>query len=210
MYPFLLDNSITNIEIDKPEIIAHKKTKIKNWQKLKLLPARNIHFIGVDFSKDYEENLFSTLQSLIKNKPGFILIEGVLFFLNREVTIKLFDFFSAVQQKGSYIGSASFRENMNESTAYKKLLQFINDKVTKENKSDFQTVEDAFYKTREGYKLVDEQDYFSLSPIYNNEIKLDKDLVLNESFYVLEKIKNIRFICAANTNPFLPLNFLKN
>ena len=97
MYPFLLNEKIVHIEIDKPEIINYKKAKIKEWQEKNVLPERNIHFIGVDFSKNYKQGLFSKIQSIKGNKSTFILIEGVLFFLTREETNDLFNFFDTIQ-----------------------------------------------------------------------------------------------------------------
>ena len=80
MYPFLLNENLINIEIDKPEIVDYKKDKIKKWQKENILPKRNIHFIGVDFSENYKKDLLSKINSITANKSSFILVEGVLFF----------------------------------------------------------------------------------------------------------------------------------
>lgn len=188
MYPFLLEESIIHIEVDKPEIIQYKEAKIKTWQKLKLLPNRQLHFISEDFSEDYDKNLLSKINSIKKDKSSFILIEGVLFFLNREETNKLFSFFSLIQQKGDFIGSASFQESIKEIEAYKKLLNFFGKKVSKTKESDYQTVEDEFYENRDSYKLIDHQDYFSLSKKYGQKTVQNKEQILNENFYLLEKI----------------------
>ncbi|WP_127845478.1 class I SAM-dependent methyltransferase [Psychroflexus aestuariivivens] len=188
MYPFLLDEKLINIEIDKPEIVDYKKTKIIDWQKENLLPKRNIHFIGVDFSENYEEDLLSKIQSIKANKPSFILVEGVLFFLDREETDNLFNFFNIIQKSGDYIGSASFQETLKETHAFRNLLSFFNQKVSKTNENDYQTIQDDYYKSKKNYKLIDHQDYFSLSKKYGNKIKQSEELILNENFYLLKKI----------------------
>lgn len=187
MYPFLLNEKLINIEIDKSEIVDYKKDKIKNWQKENMLPYRNIHFIGVDFSKNYQSDLLSKINSIKANKPSFILIEGVLFFLDREETNNLFNFFNLIQKNGDYIGSASFQETIKETKAFKNLLSFFNQKVSKTNESDYQTIEDKFYSSKKGYKLIDHQDYFSLSKKYGNNIRQNKELILNENFYLLKR-----------------------
>lgn len=163
MYPFLINEKLINIEIDKPEIIDCKKTKIKEWQKNNLLPERNIHFIGVDFSENYKEDLLSKIGAIKGNKPSFILVEGVLFFLDREETDSLFNFFDLIQNKGDFIGSASFQETIKETLAFKNLLNFFSKKVSKTNESEYQTIQDEYYQTKKNYKLIDQQDYFSLS-----------------------------------------------
>jgi O-methyltransferase involved in polyketide biosynthesis len=188
MYPFLLDESIINIEIDKKEIVDYKKEKIKEFQNQEKLPKRTIHFVGVDFSEDYVEGLLKRIKAIKKNKISFILIEGVLFFLSRKDTDKLFDFFSVLQGKGDYIGSASFQKGLKKSEGFKKLLDFCNKEMVKTQASDWQTIEDDFYRESKSYELINHQDYFSLSQKYNNEVKLEKDLILNENFYILKKI----------------------
>ncbi|CAM1351463.1 putative Adenosine-deaminase (Editase) domain protein [Tenacibaculum ascidiaceicola] len=188
MYPFLLDKSIINIEIDKEEIISYKEERVNEFQKNGELPNRTIHFIGVDFSKDYVGTLLEKIKRIKKNKTSFVLIEGVLFFLSRKDTDKLFDFFSMLQRKGDYIGSASFQKDLKKSKGFKKLLDFCNKEMVKTEASDWQTIEDDFYRTNKNYELLNHQDYFSLSEKYNNEVKLEKDLILNENFYILKKI----------------------
>ena len=188
MYPFLLNEKLINIEIDKPEIVDYKKVKIRDWQKENVLPKRNLHFIGVDFNENYKEDLLSKIQSIKANRPSFILVEGVLFFLDREETDNLFNFFSIIQKSGDYIGSASFQETIKETQAFKNLLSFFNQKVSKTNENDYQTVQDEYYESKKNYNLIDHQDYFSLSNKYGNNIRQRKELILNENLYLLRKI----------------------
>ena len=187
MYPFLLDESLIHIEIDKPEIVNYKASKIEEWQNEKKLPKRDLHFVGVDFSEDYKTKLLEQIQQIKGDKPCFILIEGVLFFLDKAETDGLFSFFNLIQTDGDYVGSASFQDDLKSSTAFKRLLRFLNKKVSKTSESDYLTLQDSYYKSLPNYNLIDHQDYFSLSKTYNNTIHLKPDLILNEHFYVLKK-----------------------
>jgi O-methyltransferase involved in polyketide biosynthesis len=187
MYPFLLDERLIHIEIDKPEIIDYKKSKLMNWQKTNTLPKRNIHFIAVDFSEDYKQDLLTKIFSIKNNKPCFILIEGVLFFLDRKETDMLFDFFNMIQKPGDFIGSVSFQDTLKESLAFRKLMAFLNQIVSKTKESDYQTIADDYYRSQPTYQLIDHQDYFSLSAKYGNVIQLNKEEILNENFYLLKK-----------------------
>lgn len=187
MYPFLLNESLINIEIDKPEIIDYKKDKINNWQKNNILPKRNIHFIGVDFSTNYKENLLTKINSIKSSQPSFILIEGVLFFLDGKEIDNLFNFFNIIQNNGDYIGSASFQETLKETLAFKNLLRFLNQNISKNNENNYQTIQDEYYQAVKNYNLIDHQDYFTLSKKYGNTIRTNKELILNESFYILKK-----------------------
>ena len=189
MYPFLLDPKIIHIEIDKPEIVGYKKNKIEQWQKEDILPKRNLHFVGVDFSTAYKEGLLAAINSIKNKKKSFILIEGVLFFLDREETDSLFQLFNLLQDTGDIIGSASFRDNLKQTLAFERLLDFFGEKVSKTKASDYQTIQDSYYREISGYSLVDHQDYFSLSKTYDHKISLQKELILNENFYLLQKMK---------------------
>ena len=187
MYPFLLDASLIHIEIDEHEIVNYKASKIEEWQNEKKLPKRDLLFVGVDFSEDYKTKLLEQIQQIKGDKPCFILIEGVLFFLDKAETDGLFSFFNLIQTDGDYVGSASFQDDLKSSTAFKKLLRFLNKKVSKTSESDYLTLQDSYYKSLPDYNLIDHQDYFSLSKTYNNTIHLKPDLILNEHFYVLKK-----------------------
>lgn len=190
MYPFLLHETLINIEIDKPEIIDYKKEKINTWQKNNTLPNRDVHFIGVDFNTNYKEDLLAKINSIKANKPSFILLEGVLFFLNGKETDNLFDFFNIIQNNGDYIGSASFQETIKETLAFKKLLDFLNQNVSKTNENDYQVIQDDYYQSIKNYNLINHQDYFSLSKKYGHTIRTSKELILNENFYLLRKNEN--------------------
>ncbi|WP_037315934.1 class I SAM-dependent methyltransferase [Salegentibacter sp. Hel_I_6] len=188
MYPFLLDENTIHIEIDKPEIVDYKMDKVNHWQRNYVLPKRNIHFIGVDFSTNYKEGLLSKINAIKGKKSSFILIEGVLFFLSRAETNSLFNFFDMIQKSGDYVGSASFQDTLKNTAAFENLLNFFNQNVSKTSKNDYQTIQDGYYKSMVNYTLMDHQDYYSLSAQYRNKINQDRKLILNENFYLLKKI----------------------
>ncbi|EIJ37139.1 MULTISPECIES: class I SAM-dependent methyltransferase [Flavobacteriaceae] len=188
MYPFLLEKDMIHIEIDKPEIVDYKREKVKDFQRRGILPKRTIYFVGVDFSTDYRDKLESKIDSIKGKKSSFILIEGVLFFLSRSETDSLFNFFDTIQKGGDYIGSASFQETLKDTIAFENLLKFFNQKVSKTNEDDYQTIQDEYYKSKTNYNLIDHQDYYSLSAQYENKINQDRQLILNENFYLLKKI----------------------
>ncbi|MEC8683736.1 MAG: hypothetical protein VXX80_08655 [Bacteroidota bacterium] len=99
----------------------------------------------------------------------------------------MFNFFDTIQKSDDYIGSASFQETIKDTKAFQNLLDFFNKKVSKTTESDYQTIENQYYQSKENYKLIDHQDYFSLSKKYENNINQSKELILNENFYLLKK-----------------------
>lgn len=187
MYPFLFDADLEHIEIDQPTVIAHKKEKIKEWTAEGKLPQRKIHFIPTDFNENYESELRSKIASIKGNKRSFILLEGVLFFLNRDNTIRLFNLFEKIQGSGEFVGSVSFRKSAEETVVFKKLIQFFEKKVVMNQHFEYQTIEDDFYENVNGYNLIEHQDYISLASEYV-ERELEENEILNEHLYILRKL----------------------
>lgn len=188
MYPYLLSELLINIEIDKPEIVSYKKRKLQDWEKKGVLPRRKIHFLATDFSTNYEITLWSEIKAIAEEKSCFILIEGVLFFLIIEEINTLFHFFNKLQQPTDYIGSASFTKEVKQTLAFKRLTTFLKRKMGNVNKHDYMTLEDTFYESISDYTLLEHEDYFSLSETYHNTIMSSKTTILNEHFYLLQKI----------------------
>ncbi len=189
MYPFLLNASLEHIEIDKSDIIEHKKNRISNWMKVGELPKRKIHFLGADFEENYEEELYTKIQTIKNNKKSFVLIEGVLFFLHRDKAEKLFDFFNNIQNKGDYLGSVSFSHSIKETNAFSRLLHFFNARISKTTKEDYLTLQTNFYKEKLAYKIKEHKDYFTYSKEVNHSVNKRETDILNENFYLLEKTK---------------------
>ncbi|WP_297763830.1 class I SAM-dependent methyltransferase [uncultured Muriicola sp.] len=190
MYPFLLDASLHCIEIDMADVIAYKKEKTEAWQKEGLLPCRNITFLEADFNAPSLQDLYKQLEALKSGKRSFILLEGVLFFLGKSDTIKLFDLFNRLQGPEEFLASVSFQPQLEKQAVFKKLIDFVEGNLEKNQQFDYQTVPDSFYKDIEGYTLMDHQHTFSLSARYLPENKLPFEEILNEHMYLLQKNVN--------------------
>lgn len=188
MYPFLLKKGLTNIEIDKSEIIEYKKARVTEAQIKGELPQREVHYLSSDLENANMAKLCSDIRSIKKNKPSFILIEGVLFFLTRENTSQLFNLFQNIQHEGGLIGSVSFQKSIEETKSFQKMIRFYQVNVMENHNFQYQTLPDCFYHNLKHYQLIDHQDYYSLSKRYRPSKKLDKqNNVLNENMYLLRK-----------------------
>ena len=190
MYPFLLDKNLTYIEIDKPDVIEHKKEIVKIRQSENVLPERNIHFISSDFESGYETKLLTEILKIKKDKPSFILLEGVLFFLTKQEAKITFNLFNNIQAKGDFIGSVSYQKKMEYSPAFKKLLALFKRNLTLGQHFNYLTLSDDFYHDQKNYSLVDYQNYYSLSKVFSPKNAIDpQEDILNESMYLLQKMK---------------------
>lgn len=190
MYPFLLPETLRHIEIDLPHLIDYKKEKIANWQKEGRLPHRDISYIRCDFATDFESELLHTIRSLKGHAPCFILLEGVLFFLDEKGTDTLFSLFHALQGPGDSIGSVSFRKEDTRNTAFSKLLKFMKEvSGAGDMPVQFQTVEDEYYSSLPNYEVTTHQDFFSLAKHYGYRPSSPPDMTINEQFYHLTRVE---------------------
>jgi O-methyltransferase involved in polyketide biosynthesis len=187
MYPYLLNEDMIHIEIDKPDIIAYKKDRIENFLNDYKLPNRNVHYISTDFSTNYENELLSKIDDIKGNKTSFILLEGVLFFLSRNETTRLFNLFSKIQKKNDMIGSVSYNDTIEDTIVFQKLIQYFKQQVVLNNQFEYQTLNDSFYQNLNDYSVIDHQDYYSTKLTFAPEKELIDDM-LNENLYILKNI----------------------
>jgi O-methyltransferase involved in polyketide biosynthesis len=187
MYPYLLSNSVRYVEIDTANVTRYKMERTRSWQREGVLPERDVHFVEADFNSPTLEELFQTLEPLVKNRRSFFLLEGVLFFLGRQDTANLFDLFRRLQRGGDYLGSVSFRPSLEETTVFQKLIDFVEGNLEKNQQFNYQTLPDEFYLKLPDYQLADHQDTLSLLERYVPGEELPEDEVLNEHMYLLQR-----------------------
>ena len=187
MYPYLLENSLDYIEIDKPDVVTHKKEMTSKWEMEGKLPRRNITYLEADFNLASQDKLYEQVIALKNGRKSFILLEGVLFFLSKDDTKRLFKLFGRIQEPGEYLGSVSFIPQLEKQLVFKKLIDYVEINLEKNERFQYQTVADEFYSNLEGYELINHQDTLSLSAYYYPKLFLPKEEVLNEHMYLLKK-----------------------
>jgi O-methyltransferase involved in polyketide biosynthesis len=187
MYPFLLDPSLLFVEIDTPDVITHKQRRLDHWQEEKILPPRDILFLSANFNDHSLEYLHGALDPLIRGRKCFFLLEGVLFFLGRQDTLNLFELFRRLQQPGDLVGSVSFTPALEKQVVFRKLIDFVEGNLEKNQQFHYQTLADDFYRTLNAYTLFDHQNTLSLAKRYLPGLSLPEEEVLNEQMYLLRK-----------------------
>lgn len=188
MYQFLMDDNVSTIEIDKKDIIDYKKEKIDQWIQEEKLPNRDILYVSLDFNTLSEEEIVKSLKPLIKKAPVFILLEGVLFFLDQQTTKKLFKVFGHIQRPGDVVGSVSYLPEIENTKVYKRLLHYFDSNNDTNDSFSHQTIPNSYYQNIDGYALKDHVDEYSLAKMYASEFDInDKNEILNEHMYLLER-----------------------
>ena len=187
MYPFLLDKHLHHNEIDQQDVIAYKSKNIAFWQSIGKLPKRNIQYIVSNFNNDNFESLLLRIESIKKDRPSFILIEGVLFFLGKNNTDRLFKLFDALQGSNEYIGSVSFQESLKATPVFQKMIDFVEKNLEKNQQFHYQMIDDSYYEQLINYRLIDHQNTLSMASTYAPDKVIEKDKILNEHSYLLKK-----------------------
>lgn len=187
MYPFLFEEDLINIEIDKADNIHFKKKEIKKLQDAGKLPKRDIHYIARDFNLEKAE-LLEEIKTIVQARPSFVLIEGVIFFLSKKVTNEVFDLISQIQVTGSYVGSVSFLDSIKDTACFKRLIKFFQEDLASGLSLEYLTLATEYYGSLASYELIEHEDYVSLSKEYSpNNIFENGDLILNENMYLLKR-----------------------
>jgi len=188
MYQFLMDDNVSTIEIDKKDIVEYKKEKIDQWIREGKLPNRKILYVSIDFNALSEEKIIQSLKPLIKEEPIFILLEGVLFFLDQQTTKKLFRVFKNIQHPGDIVGSVSYVPEIETTEVYKKLLNYFDSHNDTNDSFSHQTISNSYYENIDGYSLKEHIDEYNLAKTYASEFEInDKNQILNEHMYLLKR-----------------------
>ncbi|MFC5044510.1 class I SAM-dependent methyltransferase [Aquimarina hainanensis] len=188
MYQFILPAHIHTIEIDKQPIIEYKKSQIGQWIKDGTLPPRVIDYHAVDFATNTTKEIVAKIAPYIQHTPTFVLLEGVLFFLDTTTTNKLFEVFSLLQKPGDQIGSVSYQPEVASTEVYNRLLHYFDRNNQTNELFAHQTIPSSFYHSINGYTVEKEIDEFTLAATYAPEENiLIKEAILNESLYILKR-----------------------
>ena len=189
-YPFLVDTSCTCIEADLPHVIDFKQRNIRSFIKDRILPERDITFIGVDLSKETDRaRLQHELVSLVKNHPSFILLEGITYYLDKSVLIHLLNMFCNMQTTGSLLSCDFWDPSVVTHPIFKKFIQYFDDRFG-HKKTQYHLFDVDFVTSIKGYHIRKLTDIQQLEKQYlNTTILKDYEKILPENYVVLKKEK---------------------
>ncbi len=188
MYPYLIDGLKEAVEIDYPNIVSFKKKHVAQWQSESKIPAIKTTYIGINYEAGAKEKLRKKLIPAIAGRPCFILIEGVIFFLDQIIADELFALFGEVQKAGDQIGSVSYIPDIEKTAVFKRLIKFMKSTAPSEEKFRYLNLSPDYYESLKNYRLVEHTDYCQTSARYAPEFTLsDPDEILNEHLYILQR-----------------------
>jgi O-methyltransferase involved in polyketide biosynthesis len=152
-YAYLINN-VKVIEIDSPNIIKYKQKIIKKYNL-----EKRIEFYSIDLN--IKEELIK-LKEYLKfkiSKKSFILMEGLIYYLNPEIISELISICREVQIKGSVLGIVYLPEKDKKSPLFNKFKDSFNN-----IKLVFQKA--TYYSSLEGYNLIKDFSYKDLFSDY--------------------------------------------
>lgn len=188
MYPFLIPQDVYSIDIDQKDIVDYKSAILQKWVVEGKIPNRKLDYINADFRAENLSDLILNVKTKIDSRPCFFILEGVLYFLSKGVTDKLFTAMKKIQNQGDLLGCVSFLPEAGETPVMQKLNSFFDKNNFTDDSFSHQLLSTESYSSREGYSLVDHQDYCTLSLKYKpSQAISDKYSILNENMYILER-----------------------
>lgn len=186
-YPFLMPENNTYLEIDHPDNIKKKKEKIRELQKDYLLPKRNIKFYPANLEESFQvESLIPTLKEHTKGEKSFLLYEGLIYYLSKQSSERLFNLAAELQTPKSRLGIVSWNPGSFDYPVYKRFKEFMKQKgkeIPKFIRHDPNSIANLT-----GYGLIQQTDYVKLSNRFKMTKPLtSKDDVFWETLTILEK-----------------------
>jgi len=186
-YPYLVPPRVPCCEVDTALTVAFKQQKLAEFEALGLLPARPITFLPLDDLNDPDQlsGLLARLRTWLEDRPSFVLLEGVLFYLNLSTIENLLAGLASIQGGGDIVATTSFRPEECQKEMFQRLVSYC---TTDYQQAHFSptTVPTSFYRRQQGYVLLEHRNCFDLQRTYAPQEPLGAaEDVLEEDLYLL-------------------------
>lgn len=189
-YPLFLSKPVICIEVERPDVIDLKRKAFARWTDSGDIPSRAIEFITCDLDDSSAvSELANDLHRRLDSRPTYLLMEGLLFYLQRAAIDTIFDQIARRLPMGSRVGSVSFETWTTSTRPYQRLIEFF-DRALHPQDAVYSVIDDDFYAALPGLRLIEKT---NCAQMIGEEASLglqreDIDEMLIESLYVLERI----------------------
>ncbi len=189
LYPYLLPSSHRFCDVDVEPIVTLKFQNLQAWVGAGRFPFRDITFFPAELDdRESRKELEQRLLAWIAGSPTFILIEGVLFYLQPDSVHPIFEMFARLQKTGDQVGSVSFLPEIRRTEVHRRLLDYLG-RYFRQSGNEYIELEAAFYKNLESYQLLIDTEYCEISRRCAAQRELtDPEEILNEHMYILERL----------------------
>lgn len=156
-YPFLLDPA-NWIEVDLPKVISFKQEKVARMIAEGRLPKRSIEFLSFDLDRiDSIELLPDTLSPRLEDRPSFILLEGLSYYLSPHSLDCLFSVIRQLQVKNSVLALDYWPSRLAQTPALQDMFSFFDKQFGCESQ-EYNFIETSRFESLEGYEVIQRTD----------------------------------------------------
>jgi len=188
-YPYLIDDKCTFLEFDLPAIMEYKKQTVTKWMQEKKLPVRPVHYFPVDLNDAKQRCVIKEeLQTAIGNSPSFVILEGVTYYLKRDVLLDLISILGEVQTRGSVIALDYWKPDAMNYPVMVRLKDFFDRKFGNMGTRWF-LYDKKFFRDTGKYTITESEDIAALEVKYSpTRLFQGADNKIPVYFSVLEKV----------------------
>ena len=188
-YPFLVDGDCRFVEVDLPNIIEIKKAKVAEFIEENKLPLRNVEYLSVDLnSVNQRSKMKKKLSEIIGENPSFVAMEGLTYYLSKDVLNDIFGLLRDVQKKDSIIAFDYWKPDALEYPTMVKLKEYLDRKFGYHGQ-DWNLFDNNYIKDLNGYAEVFSTNMAKLELQYSNTKKFQgRENTIPDNFCVLKKM----------------------
>lgn len=128
-YPFLLGPQWRCVEIDYPHIMDAKKERTASFEAQGRLPRRDVTFFGADLGREADlQALGRAMPGWIAERPTFVMMEGITYYLPRPVLDRLFALYAARLPAGSLVAFEHWPPDAAAYPVFQRLNAYLKDR----------------------------------------------------------------------------------
>jgi O-methyltransferase involved in polyketide biosynthesis len=187
-YPFLTETPCRSLEVDFDHVCRLKRRRIEEWRREGVLPEREVEFIPCDFQNVRDiKRLGTALRNRLGTAPSAAFFEGITYYLDRTVLLRLFGLLRDVQRPKSVIALDFWTPDAATHPVHLRFKKFFADRFG-HGQSDYNLFDVGFLKSIDGYEIVDLTDIVELEKRYTKERILTRlEEILPEHYAVLRR-----------------------
>lgn len=188
-FPFLTKKECTTVEVDLPNIIDFKKQQVGQWIREHKLPDRKVKYLSIDLTdKGQQSRMKDILVKEIGDRPSFVTMEGLTYYLDHKVMDELFGICREVQQPGSWTGFEYWKPDTMSYPVMVKLMDYLGRKFGYTDQKWF-LFDEEYIRGIKDYREIEATDIAALELKYSEtRIFQGRDNKIPVYFSLLERV----------------------
>ncbi len=156
-YPYLVDKPVESFEVDLPAVADVKRRRSAELQSQGILPDRKVVHCAVDLSqRDQVDAMLAAISKSADGRPVFLLMEGITYYLDREMTEYIITAFGAMSSTASVVAFDFWRPAAQEHQVFAKLSAFYS--TTLSHWGGFTLIDDTLLRGLSPYQIEELSD----------------------------------------------------